>query len=434
MPRGVKAVKPEPVASPPEVATRPGAALRMEIPKTPVSSKSGKLAAARAAGAKALKKPVDEWKVTLDYEQLKEPLPHLPTGSLIIDYLIGGELNRFGVAPCPGLPRSRISQLWGHESAGKTTLALTAAATTIKRGGTVLYIDWENDIVPDYAMALGIPIGDDDKFELVQPDTLEDGLKLAMVYAAAGVDLIVFDSVGAAVPNRIASRESSEVAEQSRVGELQAIWSQELPNLKKVINKSGTHVLGISQIRAKIATGPAHGGPTTQPQGGNAWKFYSALRMELRRIKKESSKLHNALTHKTDDRVTGGVIQCEVMKCKLSRSQGRKEVFYIRWGDGIDDLRSIMEIAISYGVIKKGGAWLSWETPEGESIKVQGINALRDHLQAHPAHIKVLYSAVIPFLGNQQFDEEDLEEINADVIFAEDAEELAPDVDLSEPE
>lgn len=396
-----------------------------------------KLSVARAAAAKVLKKPEEDWRVVLDYEQLKQPLPHIPTGALVMDYLIGGEVNQFGVRPCPGLPRHRVSQIWGHESSGKTTFALTATATTCAAGGTVLYIDWENDIVPDYAAALGVPITDPDLFELTQPETLEDGIKLAMVYATAGVDLIVFDSVGSALPKRIADRPPEEIADQARVGELQAVWSQELPNLKKVINKSGTAVLGISQIRAKINAGGGGGGygPTTQPQGGNAWKFYSSVRLELRRIKQEKSKLHNVLTHKQDERVVGGVIQCQVIKCKLSKSQGRKEVFYIRWGEGIDDLRSVLEIGIAHGVIKRGGAWLSWEKPDGTSVKVQGVNPFRDHLKKNPADVQVLYNAVIPFLGNAEIDEDALEDLgDIEEMLATEAEEMEEGPDLSETE
>jgi len=383
---------------------------------------------------KVLKKPEEDWRVVLDYEMLKTPLPHIPTGALVMDYLIGGEVNQFGIRPCPGLPRNRVSQIWGHESSGKTTFALTATATTCAAGGTVLYIDWENDIVPDYAAALGVPITDPDQFELAQPETLEDGIKLAMVYATAGVDLIVFDSVGSALPKRIADRPPEDIAEQSRVGELQAIWSQELPNLKKVINRSGTAVLGISQIRAKInAGGGGYGGPTTQPQGGNAWKFYSSVRLELRRIKAEKTKLHNVLTHKQDERVTGGVIQTTVIKCKLSKSQGRKEVFYIRWGEGIDDLRSVLEIGIAHGVIKRGGSWLSWEKPDGTPVKVQGVNPFREYLKQNPEDVQVLYNAVIPFLGNAEVPEEALEDLgDIEEMLASEAEELIDGPDLSE--
>jgi recombination protein RecA len=353
------------------------------------------LAKARDFVQRKMAKSYEQAHVVLDPEALQESAPHLPTGSTVIDFLIGGDLNTFGVAPCPGLPRGRVTQVWGHESAGKTTLALSAAAAACADGGTVVYIDWENDIVPDYAAALGVPITDPEKFELLQPDSLEDGIKFALVYAAAGVDLIVFDSVGAAVPRRIAERDLSEAAEQSKIGELQSIWSQELPNLKSIVAKSGTAVLGISQVRADI--GVTYG-PKTKPQGGNAWKFYSSVRLELRRVRNEQARRHDALTHKTDDRVIGGIIKVKAVKCKMSSSQGREALFYIRWGEGIDNHRSILEIAMAHGLIKKGGAWISWDRA-GEVVKKQGVEKMRDYLIANPDAYNDLCSAVYPLLG-----------------------------------
>ncbi len=353
------------------------------------------LTKARDFVQKKMAKPYEQAHVALDPESLQESAPHLPTGSTVVDYLIGGEANTFGVAPCPGLPRGRVTQVWGHESAGKTTLALTAAAAACAEGGTVLYIDWENDIVPDYAAALGVPITDPERFELLQPDSLEDGIKFALIYAAAGVDLIVFDSVGAAVPRRIAERDMTEAAEQSKIGELQSIWSQELPNLKSIVAKSGTAVLGISQIRADI--GVAYG-PKTKPQGGNAWKFYSSVRIELRRVKNEKSRRHDALTHRADERVIGGIIKAVAKKCKMSSSQGREVVFYIRWGEGIDNYRSILEIAMAHGIVKKGGAWVSWDRA-GEAVKKQGVEKMRDYLIANPDAYNDLCSVVYPLLG-----------------------------------
>jgi recombination protein RecA len=390
------------------------------------------LAMARKAGAIALKKPEEDWRVVLDPDLLKAPLPHLPSGSLIIDYLIGGEPNKNGIQPCPGLPRGRVVQVWGHESAGKTTLALTAAAAVCATGGTVLYVDWENDIVPDYAEALGVPISDDTRFELVQPETLEDGLKLAVIYATAGVDLIIFDSVGAAVPASVFNRGAEDVGEQAKVGELQQKWSQELPSLKGKIAKKGAIVMGISQIRAKINTGPAHGGPTTQPQGGNAWKFYSSVRIELRRIKQEKQKRFDSLTHREDERIIGGVIRAKMIKCKLSKSQGREAVFYIRWGEGIDDVRSVMEIAVAHGIVKRAGAWYSMEGPGG-GVRVQGKEPFLAHLHENKADFNHLYDQVLPMVTASTIAEENLEDLSdVESILAEAAEEYEEGDDKSE--
>jgi recombination protein RecA len=353
------------------------------------------LAAARAYLTKKKGKEFTNIRVALDADSLSQSLPHLPSGCDVIDFLIGGTPNSFGVAPCPGWPRGRVAQLWGHESAGKTTLALEACAQIAADGGSAVYIDWENDIVPDYAAALGVPITDSDKFELLQPETLEDGIKFAMTYAAAGVDLIVFDSVGAAIPRRLATRDALDTAEQGKIGELQSVWSQELPNLKRVIAGSGTAVIGISQIRATMATM----GKKTQPQGGNAWKFYSSVRLELRRVANEKANEFNDLTHKADARVIGGIIKVSAVKCKMSRNQGRDEIFYIRWGEGVDNVRSTLEIAIAHGIVKKSGSWLRWDSCPGKPLSVQGTEKLRSYLKENADAYEALRGQVMPLLG-----------------------------------
>lgn len=381
---------------------------------------NGKLALARAAVSKILKN--DTWRVILDPEQLRSPLPHLPTGSLVVDYLIGGEANSFGVSPCPGIPRGRITQLWGHESAGKTTLALTLAAETCRNGGTVLYVDWENEVVMDYAQALGVPVTDPDKFELVQPESLEEGLKIIKTYVLAGVDLVVIDSVGAAVPQAVKDRGADEAGEQQRVGLLAQRWGEFLPDIKGDIAKHQTAILGISQVRDKIATGPMAGhGPSNAPQGGNAWKFYSSLRLEVRRLTVEKgTNEFNALTNKKEERVIGGVIRAKVVKCKLSKSQGREETFYIRWGTGIDDLRSVLEIAVAHNIIRRTGAWYKYQDKA-----FNGMEQARKYFNGNSEAFAELLTQVRPHLTSksegpvgdedEDDDSENLSESNADL-------------------
>jgi len=371
------------------------------------------LDAARAYLHSKQKKVYENARVRLSDEDLKESFPHLPSGCDVIDFLIGGDKNEFGVAPCPGFPRGRVAQIWGHESAGKTTVALTCCASACEfihhngRPGSALYIDWENDIVPWYARALGVPTSDESRFELLQPETLEDGIKFAMTYAAAGVDLIVFDSVGAAVPRRLAERDALDTAEQGKMMELQAIWSQELPNLKRVIAQTGTAVIGISQTRASMAKV----GKQTKPQGGNAWKFYSSVRMELRRVQNEKSKRFNALKHTAEERVVGGVIKAQLVKCKMSPNQGREEVFYIRWGEGIDNVRTTLEVARCHGIIKKSGSWLAWEDCPGGKFSTQGTEKFRQHLIDNPDKYDILHARVQPLLGQGLADEFEDEEV-----------------------
>lgn len=357
--------------------------------KADVAPKTGKLAAILDAAKKVLK--TDSWKAQLDPESLQQSLPHVPTGSMIIDYLIGGVPNLHGVQPCPGIPRKRITQLWGQEGAGKTTLALTAAAATIKAGGTVFYVDWENAIVPDYALTLGVPVMDESKFVLVQPSTLEEGVKLILIAAIGGADLIIIDSIGAAVPANIADRGVEEAGEQARVGLSAKVWSEFLPDLRARILRSGSAVLGISQVRAKI--GGMGMGPQSEPQGGYAWKFFSDVRIEIRRIQQEKVKMVNALANKTEERVVGSIVKCKVVKCKLSDSQGREENFYIRQGEGIDDVRSTIEIAISYNIIRKSGGWFYYE-----EHKWQGQEQVRTFFKENALAMAELTKKVLPHL------------------------------------
>ena len=388
------------------------------------------LAACTAYLTKKKGKEFTDIVVAMSEDTLTESLPHISSGSVTVDHLIGGDTNQFGVSPCPGFPRGRVTQIWGHESSGKTTLCLEAVAQCCADGGTAVFIDWENDIVPDYAAALGVPITDPTQFMLLQPDTLEDGIKYAMAYATAGVDLIVFDSVGAAVTRRISERDALEVAEQAKVAELQSVWSQELPNIKGTIARSGTAVVGISQIRSTLATMP--GAKKTQPQGGNAWKFYSAVRLELRRVKNEKAAEHNVLTHKTDQRVVGGIIKVTAVKCKVSRSQGREEIFYIRWGEGIDNVRTIIEIAKAHGIIK-GSSWMTWEGCPDGPLRIQGNEKMRKHFLENGEHFEALTARVMPFLGggttDHFADEVDLDDSELDAIFDEPKKSKVPDLD-----
>lgn len=353
--------------------------------------------------------------VALNPDDLLSSLPHLSTGSLVVDFLIGGKPNQHGVAPCPGIPRARFTQLWGHESAGKTTLALTLAASVCASGGTVCYIDLENEIMPDYALKLGVPIHDPSKFMLIQPETLEDAHKIMLVMASHGVDLIVVDSVGAGILAYQAERGVNEQDDPARPGALAKAWGEFLPKLKRTITKSQTAILAISQVRDAINSQSRAPGGKKTVQGGNAWKFFCSVRMELTRIKAEKGKVHNSLTHKVEDQVYGGVILIKMVKNKVSDSQGREAQFYIRHGEGIDDIRSMIDIASGHNIIKKSGSWYAWTPPGHEEISVQGSEGLRKLLLENKALADTLYQQVLPVLtkplegeldvGNEEFED-----------------------------
>jgi len=285
---------------------------------------------------------------------------------------------------------------------GKTTLALTLAASVARHGGTVVFIDYENAISVGYAAALGVPVDDPSRFLLAQPDTLEDGFKIIYAMASAGVDLIVIDSIGAAIPESVAETSLDEMGKQQRVGLLAQKWSQFLPVMRDRIKKSNTACFAIAQIRDAINT-MGHGDSTTV-QGGRAWKFYPDLRMKLARIQQETSKTYNAITHQVEDQRASGKIKVLIEKCKVSDAQGKEGIFYIRYGAGIDDLRSLLEIGIAHGVIKKGGAgWYTWARPDGSELKVQGLDKLANEVTKANL-VDELQNAVNAFLAGSKVD------------------------------
>lgn len=375
---------------------------------------SSSLAKARAAIAKSMKGRDDE--VQLDVQNLRESAPHFPSGSIIIDYLIGGRPNVHGVAPCPGIPRERIMNLYGNPGAGKTTLALTAAASVTELGGTCAYIDFENEVEPRYAEILGVPITDPDKFILVQPTTLEDGIQYAAFYAKHGVDLIVIDSVGAGVP--AAWFEKDDVG-KGRIGLKASIWSQELPKLKAICAKTGTAILGISQLRTNMnITG--YGGPSQQAQGGKAWMYFSATRMMLSKIQSLKEKVHDPVTGKTEEVVIGQKVRARLDKCKVSDAMQHTADFILRSGFGIDDDASLIEIALANNIISRAGAWYSWVAPDGNEVRGQGMGKFRRLLDAREGSFNELWHQVSPILAGSVANAPDVgndeEDVDMDMV------------------
>jgi len=358
--------------------------------KTSTSKSSSKMDLSKIADdiAKVLK---EDHSVELDESSLKKSIPHISTGSIALDYLIGGRENEHGIRPCPGIPRGRITMIYGNPGAGKTTIALQTCASICAEGGTALYVDWENEVEPKYAKALGVPVSDRSKFLLVQPDTLESGLVYMTQMAKAGIDLIVMDSIGAAVPKVVFEKNDGETAP---IGINARAWSGYLPKFKKVVSKYGPAVIGISQMRSSI--GGMGMGPNQEPQGGKAWRFYNSLQIMVRVIGSEKGKVWNAIDGKYVDSVVGSKVRAKLDKCKVSSSLKNEIEYFLMSGQGVDNNRTIIDLAINTGVVSKKGAWFSWNGPDGE-VRGQGLNNFLDQVQDH---IDKIFADVKPFLSD----------------------------------
>lgn len=274
----------------------------------------------------------------------------IPSGSLALDQALG----------TGGYPKGRIIEIYGPESSGKTTLALHAIAECQKAGGRCAFIDAENAIDPVYAKNLGVDIDD---LILSQPDSGEQALDICELLVKSGaIDLVVVDSVAALVPQAELDGEMGDAS----VGLQARLMSKAMRKLAGVMNHSQTTAIFINQLREKV--GIMFGNPETTP-GGRALKFYSSVRLDVRR--------GEALKNGQD--VYGNVTKIKVVKNKVAPPFRTATVNMI-YGQGISHMDEIINLAVENDVIDKSGAWFSYN---GEKIG-QGINSVREYMKAHP--------------------------------------------------
>jgi len=194
-----------------------------------------------------------------------------------------------------------------------------------------------------------------------------------------------------------------------------------LPKVKAMMAESNTTILAISQLRKTISS-MSGGGPDSAPQGGEAWKFYTSVRIMLRVFQKEKARQFDALTNKVEERVVGSIIIMKLEKCKVSDSKDNEYKFYLRSGTGIDNTRSVVEMAVSYKIIVKGGSWYEWPTGPKGQIKTQGMDAMLKVLNEDPKLLQVLFAQVMPKLmaaaSTPVSEEPELEDIDTDELLA----------------
>jgi recombination protein RecA len=314
--------------------------------------------------------------------------PYVSTGSTIVDHLIGGQLAADGKGPiCPGFPRRRITEVYGPESSGKTTFALASIVSLQRIGGVAMYLDFEHALHFGYAKTIGVDF-DENKLLFYQPETLEDGLKMIYLGARTGVDLIVVDSVAAMVP---AAEFKKAVDETAKIGGVAKAMSENLPKLgiwlaKPVENRPdhpGAAVVFLNQTRAVIQAGGGKFNKSSVPSentaGGKALKFYAYLRLRLSRKRSDYIDHVDPMTGKKQRIPWSNVTSVQVVKNKISATQGQSGEIFIRYGYGLDDYMSIIEAGVARKIIGKSG---SSYTFNGESFR--GKEALRKMLIERP--------------------------------------------------
>ena len=273
-----------------------------------------------------------------DYKAME--VEAIPTGSLALDVALG----------IGGLPKGRIIEIFGPESSGKTTLALHAIAEVQKTGGEAAFIDAEHALDPVYAKKLGVDIDD---LIVSQPDTGEQALEIVEALVRSGaIDIIVVDSVAALVPKAEIDGDMGD----SYIGLQARLMSQALRKLAGVLNKSKTAIIFINQLREKV--GVMFGNPETTP-GGRALKFYSSVRLDIRRVE----------SIKQDGEVVGNRTRVKVVKNKVAM-----------YGEGISKEGSVLDMAVKLDIIEKSGAWFSYN-----NAKIgQGRENVKKYLKENP--------------------------------------------------
>lgn len=296
----------------------------------------------------------------------------VPTGSLSLDIALG----------LGGLPKGRIIEVYGPESSGKTTVALHCVAEVQKRGGIAGFIDAEHALDPVYARNIGVDI---DNLYISQPDCGEQALEITETMVRSGaVDIVVVDSVAALVPKAEIDGDMGD----SHVGLQARLMSQALRKLTAVISKSNCIVIFINQLREKV--GVMFGNPETTT-GGRALKFYSSVRLDVRRTE----------SLKQGGEIVGNHVRVKVVKNKIA-PPFREAEFDIMFGQGISREGDVLDLAVNAGIVNKSGAWYAYE---GDKIG-QGRENAKTYIHENPAFFDMLEAKVRDFYFTQPGDED----------------------------
>jgi len=323
------------------------------------SAAEGKLKALQAAMSK-IEKDFGKGSIMRMGDEQIEQVEVIPTGSVALDTALG----------VGGYPRGRIIEIYGPESSGKTTLAIHAIAEAQKQGGIAAFIDAEHAFDRFYAEKLGVDV---DNLWISQPDNGEQALEIAdQLIRSSAIDILVIDSVAALTPKKEIEGDMGD----SAVGLQARLMSQALRKLTSTIAKTNTCCIFINQLREKI--GMMFGNPETTT-GGNALKFYSSVRLDIRRV----------TSIKDGDQVIGNQVRVKIVKNKVA-PPFRKAEFEITFGEGISKIGEIVDLGVQYGIIQKSGSWFSYN---GTKL-AQGRDATKTMIKDNPELAEELESLI----------------------------------------
>lgn len=365
----------------------------MAVKKKATSEAEAKTA--RAAIMEAVRKTIFKATKQKPIKPSEHQLAHVPTGSLAVDMLIGSTKAKDGKPICPGFPRRHITEIYGPEASGKTTLGLSGIVETQKAGGCAVFIDFEHALDMNYAKAVGVSFAPEG-WQFYQPNDMEEGLTMAIVSIAMGVDIVVIDSVAGMVPK---DEMTKKLTDPAKIGAVARILARDLPKFVTWLAKHpmegpkeakvsieghpGTALVVLNQTRALINTsGGRPGGDNENTSGGKALKFFAYLRLRLQRIKSEFIERNDPITGKKRRYPFGNVTIVKVVKSKVDAKQGHTTNIFIRYGYGIDDFLSIIEAGVTYKLIKKQGSYFEYK-----DHRFQGKEKFRKFLMEEGAPI-----------------------------------------------
>ncbi len=316
---------------------------------------------ALSGAIKLIEKKYGEGSIMRLGETKKLNVAAIPTGSMTLDMALG----------IGGVPRGRIVEIYGPESSGKTTVALSIIAQAQKQGGEVAFIDVEHALDPVYAQALGVNIND---LLVSQPDSGEQALEIAEALIRSGaIDVIVLDSIAAMTTRAEIDGEMGDL----HVGQLARLMSQAMRKLTAAISKSNCVAIFINQIREKI--GVMYGNPETTP-GGRALKFYASVRIEVRKGE----------TIKSGNQIIGASTRCKVVKNKVA-PPFKECQFDLMYGTGISRTGEVLDLAVDLDIIKKGGSWFSYK----DQKLGQGRDNVKEILKSDEALMKEIEEQIL---------------------------------------